>query len=81
MPDSPAPSGPRGLDERIRVRLERAGDRFRAADGERAAALAELHAAVREADGALTAGYAERLTGLPKELLSALQPELGDGAF
>lgn len=79
MPASDVPPEPDDLDDRIRVRLQRAGERFRAAEGERRAALTELHAAVVEADGALSVAHAERLTGLPKDLLRTLQPELGDG--
>jgi hypothetical protein len=61
---------------RVERRLRRAGQRYRSTDGERAAALAELKAAIGEADGHFSAHRAAELTGLPSDLLKAMQPDL-----
>jgi hypothetical protein len=61
---------------RVERRMHRAGQRYRAVDGERTSALAELKSAINEADGHFSAQRAAALTGLPMELLSAIQPDL-----
>lgn len=73
-----AEPSPPSLDNRVRLRLQRAGDRFRAAQLERHEAASELHGAMQEVDGMCTAELASELTGLPSELLQTLQPELRD---
>lgn len=62
----------------VEQRMQRAGHRYRAADGERHAALVELKNAVSEADGQCSAQRAAELTGLPGDLLKAIQPSLRD---
>ena len=62
--------------ERLERRMQRAGHRYRATDGERTAALTELKGAIGEADGHFSVHRAAELTGLPVDLLKAIQPDL-----
>ena len=66
-----------GSDERLRTRLRQAGRRFRAAEIEKQAAVAELKQVVLDADGRCSAAQAADLTGMSTLLLEVLQPELG----